>query len=130
MSTRVQVTFRRILPSDFAREVIAEKFSKLCTRLPPSARCHVVLDRTAARAQRETLVSVRVDISGAGFHLCTEASAGDTCSAIRDAFDRAFTQSSREQAAERRRTLPHRSSGRRRRLSGQSRLRDVGLQLS
>jgi ribosome-associated translation inhibitor RaiA len=115
MSTRVQITFRRILPSDSAREVVAQKFSKLCTRLPPSARCHVVLDRLTARAHGDERVSARIDISGAGFHLCTVASAGDTCSAIRDAFERAFAQSERDQvAAERRRTLSNRSTSRRR----------------
>jgi ribosome-associated translation inhibitor RaiA len=115
MSTRVQITFRHVLPSDSARKVVAQKFSKLCTRLPPGARCHVVLDRLTARTLRDEQVSARIDISGAGFHLCTVASAGDTCSAIRDAFERAFAQSERDQAAaERRRAVSNRSASRRR----------------
>jgi len=92
MTGRVQITFRRILPSDAVREVVLQKFEKLCSRLPTGARCHVVIDRAGGA------MSARLEITSGRLRICSEGRSGDTCQAVRESFDRANAQSERRQA--------------------------------
>jgi putative sigma-54 modulation protein len=98
MSSRVQVTFRRSRPSDLMREVVSQKFNKLASQLPHTARCHVVLDRPIASHHKGAPFTARVDIQGAGTPICTEADNLDPFVAIRAAFERAETQARRTRA--------------------------------
>lgn len=93
MTGRVQITFRRVLPSDAVREVVLQKFEKLCSRLPTGARCHVVIDRTGSQG-----MSARLEITSGRFKICTEGRSGDTCQAVRASFERASAQSARQKA--------------------------------
>lgn len=92
MTSKVQITFRRSLPSEVARDVVSQKFDKLAHQLPYAARCHVVLDGPRGSHQRGAPFTARVDISGAGMPLCTAAEHRDPCAAIREAFERAEVQ--------------------------------------
>ena len=92
MTSRVQITFRRSSPSDSAREVASQKFEKLASQLPYTARCHVVLDRPIASHSKGSPFLARVDIQGAGVEIATEARNLDPCVAIREAFERAQAQ--------------------------------------
>lgn len=95
MTSRVQITFRHVLPSDAVREIVGTKFAKLCSQLPAKARCHVVVDRPTSGSAHNFLVCARVDIYGAGLQICTHGQSADTCRAVRDAFERASAQSQR-----------------------------------
>jgi ribosome-associated translation inhibitor RaiA len=95
MSTKVQITFRRSLPSELARDVVTQKFHKLSHQLPYTAHCHVVLDRPSGSHQKGAPFRARVDIQGAGLPLCTQAENHDPCAAIREAFERVETQARR-----------------------------------
>jgi ribosome-associated translation inhibitor RaiA len=92
MTSRVQITFRRSTPNDSAREVASQKFEKLASQLPYTARCHVVLDRPIASHAKGSPFLARVEIQGAGVAIATEARNLDPCVAIREAFERAQTQ--------------------------------------
>jgi ribosome-associated translation inhibitor RaiA len=92
MTSRVQITFRRSTPNDSAREVAMQKFEKLATQLPVTARCHVVLDRPIASHAKGSPFLARVEIQGAGAQIATEARNLDPCVAIREAFERAQAQ--------------------------------------
>jgi ribosome-associated translation inhibitor RaiA len=92
MTSKVQITFRRSLPSELARDVVSQKFDKLSHQLPYTARCHVVLDGPSGGAHKGAAFTARVDIQGAGMPLCTEAENRDPCAAIREAFERVEAQ--------------------------------------
>jgi ribosome-associated translation inhibitor RaiA len=112
MTHKVQITFRRSLPSEVARDVASQKFDKLSHQLPHAARCHVVLDGPRGSHPRNAPFTARVDIVGAGKPLCTEAEHRDPCAAIREAFERAeiVAQKNRE-ALSRSRTHKPRTDG-------------------
>lgn len=95
MTGRVQITFRRVLPSDAVREVVLQKFEKLCSRLPTGARCHVVIDRAAGAGSGQA-VSARLEITSGRYKICTEARSLDMCQAVRESFERACVQSERQ----------------------------------
>src|ERR1700712_3161020 len=98
MTSRVQITFRRSASNESAREVAVQKFEKLATQLPTTARCHVVLDRPIASHAKGAPFLARVDIQGGGVEIATEARDLDPCVAIRDAFDRAHAQARRRKS--------------------------------
>lgn len=98
MTSRVQVTFRRSRPSALTREVVAQRFAKLASQLPHTARCHLVLDRPIASHHKGSPFSVRLELQGAGIAIVTEATHVDPHVAIREAFERAETQTQRLRA--------------------------------
>jgi ribosome-associated translation inhibitor RaiA len=99
MTSKVQITFRRSLPNELARDVVSQKFDKLSHQLPYTARCHVVLDGPVGNRQKGASFTARVDIQGVGMPLCTEAENRDPCAAIREAFERAETQAQKNREA-------------------------------
>lgn len=99
MTSRVQITFRRSLPSEVARDVVSQKFDKLSHQLPYTARCHVVVDGPRGGAHRGAAFTARVDIQGVGMPLCTAAENRDLCAAIREAFERAEIQAQKNREA-------------------------------
>src|ERR1700712_3297153 len=103
MTSRVQITFRRSASNEAAREVAVQKFEKLASQLPHTARCHVVLDRPIASHAKGAPFLARVDIQGAGVQIATEARDLDPCVAIREAFDRAQAQARHARRAPRER---------------------------
>ena len=109
MSTKVQITFRRSLPTELARDVVSQKFHKLSHQLPYTARCHVVLDGPSGSHHKGAPFRARVDIEGAGSPLCTEAENHDPCAAIREAFERVETQARRNRDNTRTRASKDRS---------------------
>jgi hypothetical protein len=94
MTSRAQITFRGILPSDAVREIVDDLFALLCSRLPANARCHVVVDRAGAGPSAR-FVCARVDIHGAGFQICAVGQSLDISHAVRNAFRRAHAHSAR-----------------------------------
>jgi ribosome-associated translation inhibitor RaiA len=94
MTGRVQITFRRVLPSEAVREVVLQKFEKLCSRLPTGARCHVVIDRASGTSNNHP-VSARLEITSGRYKICTEGLSPDMCQAVRESFERACVQSER-----------------------------------
>jgi len=98
-TSKVQITFRRSLPSEVARDLVSQKFDKLSQQLPYTARCHVVLDRPIGSHHKGAPFTARVDIQGAGMPLCTEAENRDPCVAIRAAFERVQTLRERARAS-------------------------------
>jgi ribosome-associated translation inhibitor RaiA len=103
MTSRVQITFRRSASNEAAREVAVQKFEKLASQLPYTARCHVVLDRPIASHAKGAPFLARVDIQGAGVQIATEARDLDPCVAIREAFERAHAQARHARRAPRER---------------------------
>lgn len=99
MTSKVQITFRRSLPSEVARDVVSQKFDKLSHQLPYAARCHVVLDGPRGSHHKGAPFTARVDIQGAGMPLCTAAENRDPCAAIREAFERAEIQAQKNREA-------------------------------
>ena len=98
MTGRVQITFRRVLPSEAVRQVVLSKFEKLCSRLPTGARCHVVIDRIGGASNGQP-VSARLEITSGRLKICTEARSVDMCQAVRESFERACVQSARQKDA-------------------------------
>ena len=100
MSSRIQITFRGMPPSDHVREVVGQRLDKLSTQGMGSARCHIVLERQPGPT-KQVGFGARLALHGVGCPVSSNAADGDALAAVRVALDRMEAQLRRLRAAQR-----------------------------
>lgn len=110
MTTRIQITFRGMPPSDNVREVVGQRLDKLSVHGMGGARCHVVVERQPAAATKSVGFGARLALHGMGFPMASDAADGDALGAVRAAFDRVEAQVRRARATRQRHVGPRGAS--------------------